>query len=223
MAKILVVEDEEDVASVVREWLERDQHVVETVNNGEDALTSLRFSKYDLIILDLMLPRVHGMEICRNYRSSGGDAHVLMLTAQSSLDAREAGLDVGADDYLTKPFALRELVARVRALLRRPAARIAEVIEVGNLTVDPAQSKVFKEGIEVRLVPKEFDLLMFLVRHRGQCFTAESLLARVWPSSSTPLTETVRTHVKTLRKKLDSKGQPSVIMHIPGFGYKLGI
>lgn len=220
MAKILVVEDEEDLSSVITEWLVKDHHVVESVDNGAAALDLLSVNKFDLIVLDLMLPGRTGMEVCSTYRARGGDAHVLMLTAQSSLDAKEAGLNVGADDYLAKPFELRELVARVRALLRRPSARIQDVISVGDLTIDMSQAKVFKQGKEVRLVPKEFDLLAFLIRHKGQCFSAEALLERVWCSSSTPLTETVRTHVKTIRKKLDSADGQSLIQHVPGYGYK---
>ncbi|PZM85157.1 MAG: DNA-binding response regulator [Candidatus Melainabacteria bacterium] len=220
MAKILVVEDEEDLSSVITEWLVRDHHVVESVDNGADALELLAVNKYDLIVLDLMLPELSGMEVCRRYRAKGGDAHVLMLTAQSSLDAKEAGLNAGADDYLSKPFELRELVARVRAMLRRPSARIPDLISVGELTIDLRQAKVFRHGAEIRLVPKEFDLLAFLIRHHGQCFSAEALLERVWCSSSTPLTETVRTHVKTIRKKIDSADRQSLIQHIPGYGYK---
>ena len=223
MAKILVVEDEEHVASVIKDWLVRERHVVEVIDDGEMALQILLLSRFDLVVLDLMLPGMPGMEVCRRYRASGGDAHILMLTAQSSLDAREAGLDIGADDYLSKPFELRELVARVRALLRRPAARVPDVLNVGNLEVDLRQAKVFRDGNEIKLVPKEFDLLVFLLRHPGQCFSAEALLERVWVSSSTALTETVRTHIKTLRKKIDSSGQPSVIQHIPGYGYKIEI
>lgn len=221
MAKILVVEDEEDLASVVRDWLVRDNHTVEIVDDGEAALESLIIHKFDLVVLDLMLPKLNGLEICRRYRAKGGDAHILMLTAQSSLDDREAGLDIGADDYLPKPFELRELVARVRALLRRPFARVPEIVTLGDLEIDTRQARVTKSGIEVKLVPKELDLLLFLVRHSGQPFTAEALLERVWSSSATPLPETVRTHVKTLRKKIDTPGKPSVITHVPGFGYKL--
>lgn len=220
MAKILVVEDEEDLSSVITEWLAKDHHVVESTDNGAEALEYLAVNKYDLIVLDLMLPGRSGMEICRQYRARGGDAHILMLTAQSSLDAKEAGLNAGADDYLAKPFELRELVARVRALLRRPSARIPDVINIGDLTIDLRQAKVFRRDAEIRLVPKEFDLLLFLIRHHGQCFSAEALLERVWCSSSTPLTETVRTHVKTIRKKIDSSDRQSLIQHIPGYGYK---
>lgn len=220
MAKILVVEDEEDLSSVITEWLVKDHHVVESVDDGAEALERLAVSKFDLIVLDLMLPGKNGMEVCRGYRARGGDAHVLMLTAQSSLDAKEAGLNAGADDYLAKPFELRELVARVRALLRRPSARIPDLVCIGDLTIDMRQAKVFRHGAEIRLVPKEFDLLAFLIRHHGQCFSAEALLERVWCSTSTPLTETVRTHVKTIRKKIDSTDRQSLIQHIPGYGYK---
>jgi DNA-binding response OmpR family regulator len=193
------------------------------IEDGEKAIQCLLMSKFDLVVLDLMLPGMPGMEVCRRYRASGGDAHILMLTAQSSLDAREAGLDIGADDYLAKPFELRELVARVRALLRRPAARVPDILSVGNLVVDLRQAKVFRNDTEIKLVPKEFDLLVFLLRHPGQCFSAEALLERVWISSSTALTETVRTHIKTLRKKIDLAGHPSVVQHIPGYGYKIEI
>lgn len=220
MAKILIVEDEEDLASVINDWLDRDHHTVEIVDDGQTAMESLLVNKYDLVILDLILPRLHGLEVCRQYRTHGGDAHILMLTAQSSLDAKEMGLEVGADDYLPKPFELRELIARVRALLRRPCARVPDVQKAGDLLVDMRQSKVFKNGVEIRLVPKEFELLVFLIRHPGQYFTAEALLDRVWLSSATSQPETVRTHIKTLRKKIDSGNQQSNIQHVPGYGYK---
>lgn len=223
MAKILVVEDEEDLSSVISDWLVKHHHVVESTDDGADALDRLSVCKYDLIVLDLMLPGRGGMDVCRQYRSRGGDAHVLMLTAQSSLDAKEAGLNAGADDYLAKPFELRELVARVNALLRRPSARVPDLVSVGDLTIDLRQAKVFRHGAEIRLVPKEFDLLAFLIRHHGQCFSAEALLERVWCSSATPLTETVRTHIKTIRKKIDSSDRQSLIQHIPGYGYKFEI
>jgi DNA-binding response OmpR family regulator len=221
MAKILIVEDELDLAGPVRDWLARESNTVEIVADGSEALECLRLYKYDVIILDLMLPGLNGMEICRQFRARGGTTPILMLTAKGSVEDKEAGLDIGADDYLTKPFSLKELAARVRALLRRPPDVSSNILTVADIALDPSANNVTKAGKEIHLLPKEFSLLEFFMRHPNQVFSAEALIDRVWQSDSDALSDTIRTHIKTLRRKIDSKGKPSLIATVHGVGYKL--
>jgi DNA-binding response OmpR family regulator len=221
MAKILVVEDEPDLAGPIRDWLSTENHLVEIVDNGNLAVDYLRVNKYDLIVLDLMLPGMGGMDVCRWFREHAGTTAILMLTAKGSIEDKEAGLDAGADDYLTKPFHLKELAARIRALLRRPAQVSRRSYQIGDLEIDTAKRLVRKQDREVHLLPKEYSLLEFLVRHAGQIFSAEALLERVWASDSSAMPETVRTNIKTLRKKIDTAGRASIISTVHGIGYKI--
>lgn len=221
MAKILVVEDERDLASLVTNWLKRDHHLVEMVGDGATALRQLEMNRYDVIILDLMLPGMDGMEICRRYRRSHGTTPILMLTAKDTVDDRAVGLDAGADDYLTKPFHLKELAARVRALLRRGDSKPGNVLKIRDVVIDTNEYRCTKAGKEVHLLPKEFRLLEFLVRHPNQVFSAEDLLSSVWESDTPALLDTVRGHIKRLRKKLDSPDERSMISTVYGLGYKI--
>jgi DNA-binding response OmpR family regulator len=221
MPKVLIIEDESDLAGPIQDWLTRENYTVEVVNEGNEALSRLKLFKYDVIVLDLMLPGIGGMEICQRYRSTGGNPPILMLTAKSSVEDKEAGLDAGADDYLTKPFHLKELSARLRAMLRRPAPATGKVLKLGNLSLDPTQGRATKDGQEIHLVPKEFSLLEFLMRHPNQVFSAEALLDRVWASDTLASPDTVRTHIKTLRRKIDTEGQPSWISTVHGLGYRI--
>lgn len=220
MSKILVVEDEADLSGPISDTLTREKHVVQVVANGDEALECLRLYQYDLIILDWMLPGASGLDICRQYRSQKGTTPILMLTARASIEDKEAGLDCGADDYLTKPFHLRELVARVRAILRRPAQTPGTVISMGNLTLDPLAKTVTKDDRPLHLLPKEYALLEFFMRHSNQVFSPEALIDRVWPSDSLMLPDTVRTYIKNLRKKIDADDAPSKISTVHGMGYK---
>lgn len=221
MAKILIVEDELDLAGPISDSLGRQHHVVEVVDNGSAALDRLRIYKYDLIILDWMLPGLSGRDVLAGFRSAGGTTPVLMLTARTAVEDKEAGLDAGADDYLTKPFHLKELHARVRALLRRPQGLSGKVLKVRDLCLDPIARTVSKNGQEIHLLPKEFSLLEFFMRHPNQVFSAEALMERIWESDTLALSDTIRTHIKTLRKKIDTAKQPSLISTVHGMGYKL--
>lgn len=221
MAKILLVEDEPDIADLITAWLKSDHHVVDCVNSGEDAISLLTIYQFDVIILDWMLPGVSGVEVCRKFRNRGGITPILMLTAKKHVDEKEAGLDAGADDYLTKPFELKELSARIRALLRRPSAFSGAVLKVGQLVMDTSTYKVMRTDEEVQLLPKEFALLEFFMRHPNQVFSAEALLDRVWTSDSEASPETIRTYIKRLRKKIDEEGKPSMLNTVHGVGYKL--
>jgi DNA-binding response OmpR family regulator len=222
MAKILIVEDEPDLAEPVRAYLTHEHHLVEVVDDGLEALERLRFYKYDLIILDWMLPGMHGVEVCKNFRQSGGTTPILMLTSRKQTNDKITGLDAGADDYLTKPFDVQEISARVRALLRRPQAVTSNVLTARNIILETSTFRVTRDGTEISLLPKEFALLEFFMRHPNQVFSAEALLDRVWSSESEASPETIRTYIKRLRQKIDIKGEKnSIIATVHGVGYKL--
>jgi DNA-binding response OmpR family regulator len=222
MAKILIVEDDPHLSSLIRNLLIAERHVAETAVDGNDALGMLKMFKYDLVVLDWMLPGMTGNTICQEYRDRGGAAPILMLTSKSSIEEKEAGLDSGADDYLTKPFDPRELLARIRALLRRPqAVTNAKDLLIGELALDTKACKVFKNGVEIKLLPKEFNLLELFMRYPNQVFSPEALLERVWTADSAASFDTVRTYIKTLRKKIDSPETGSPIRTVHGVGYCL--
>jgi len=221
MAKILIVEDEADLAYPVKDWLMREQHLVEISDSGLDALDKLRVYKFDLIILDWMIPGMSGLEVCKHFRQSGGTTPVLMLTAKSQVIDKETGLDAGADDYLTKPFHLKELSARVRALLRRHMQSSDPVLKAGNVSVDTLARKVTVSGKEIHLVPREYSLLEFFMRHPNQVFSADALIDRIWASDTLACPDTIRTYIKLLRKKLGGASKDPVIRTIHGVGYKL--
>jgi DNA-binding response OmpR family regulator len=221
MAKVLVVEDEQDLSGPIKDWLTREQHLVELADNGIAAIEKLSVYKFDLIVLDLMIPGISGMEVCQRFRAQGGSTPILMLTAKSAVEDKERGLDAGADDYLTKPFHLKELSARVRALLRRHTQASGSELKLGNLHLDVLSRKVTLDGEEVHLVPREFSLLEFMLRHPNQVFSAEALLDRVWASDTLASPDTIRTYIKILRKKLGGEGKDSLIRTVHGVGYKL--
>jgi DNA-binding response OmpR family regulator len=221
MAKILLVEDEKDISGAIKEWLADDYHLVEIIDSGSVALERMQSHNYDLIILDLTLPGMNGMEVCSKFRSGGGSTPILMLTAKKSLVSKEAGLDAGSDDYMTKPFQLRELSARVRALLRRPITQPVTQFKVGPLCLDRNSCRLTNSGIEVHLLPKEFSLLEYFMRHPNQVASVDDLLDRVWGSETNVVPETVRSTLRSLRQKIDQPGQASFIRTIHGIGYKL--
>ena len=221
MAKILLVEDEIDIAKLVSDWLSREQHLVEVDQSGYSAWARISANKFDLIILDIMLPEMTGLELCSRFRKSGGQSPVLMLTARDGVEDKELGLDTGADDYLTKPFHLKELAARVRALLRRGIQSTGNKMEIRDLRIDVAECRVFKGEEEVHLLPKEYRLLEFLARNPNHIFSADELLEHVWESGAGFMPDTVRQHVKRLRQKLDTPGTSSIIQTVYGLGYKM--
>jgi DNA-binding response OmpR family regulator len=169
-----------------------------------------------------MLPGLSGIDVCQSYRSNGGNASVIMLTAKDSLSDKEVGFASGADDYLTKPFELKELAMRVKAQLRRAETTKHTTFQVQDIEIDISDHRVIKGGEEVYLLPKEFRLLEFFVRHPNRVFSAEELLSAVWESDSIAQNDSVRGHITRLRKKLDSPGKPSIIVTVHGVGYRLG-
>lgn len=223
MAKILLVEDEHDLAHLICSWLQKEHHLVERLDNGNDALGNLQMNKYDVVILDIMLPGMNGLEVCRQYRKNKGMTPILLLTAKNTIEDKEHGLDAGADDYITKPFALKELAARVRALLRRGPSIPSNQLIIRDIVIDPVDFKVTKSGTEVHLLPQEFRLLEFFARHPNQVFSADELLASVWESDTPAMLDTVRGHIKRIRKKLDDPDSRSIITNVYGVGYRLEI
>lgn len=221
MAKILVVDDDNDLAGMLEDTLTFEHHAVERVSDGSEAAYLLRVCKYDAIVLDWDLPGMSGIEICKSLRDTGNTTPVLMLTGKGALDDKEAGLDAGADDYLTKPFQAREFSARIRALLRRSAGLTTNILKVRDLELDPASFRVTKGGQELKLVQREFQLLEFFMRHTNKVFSAEALLDRVWASDSDASPEAFRTCLTRLRKKIDTQGQESLITTMHGVGYRM--
>lgn len=221
MAKILLVEDDQAVAEAIVDALEFESNVVEHVDCGLEASQRLKLYQYDLVVLDWDLPRKSGVEVCGEYRSGGGTLPILMLTGKSSVEDRVTGLDAGADDYLPKPFSMKELSARVRALLRRPEPMVSELVQLGPLQIDLKFHKVTRGQEELNLLAKEISLLEFLVRHRGQVFSVDDLLNKVWHSESDSSEDAVRQCVTRLRKKIDGESENSLIITVKGLGYKV--
>ncbi len=221
MAKVLIVEDDKHLSQLVVDWLTGEKYATEAVYKGTDGLERLKFYKYDVVILDWEMPGMSGPEVCKQYRDDGGTTPILMLTGKKEIEDKAEGLDSGADDYLTKPFDMKELSARLRALLRRSNQVNKTTLTAGNLTLDPVSRKVLLCGKEVDLQPKEFSLLEFLLRHPNQPFNAEAIMDRVWTASSDAAPDTVRLHVMRLRNKIDEPGKESIIRTLHRVGYML--
>lgn len=222
--RILVVEDETDLAAAIAVGLRREGYAVDTTDTGADALVKLQVSAYDMVCLDLNLPDIDGLEVCRYIRTgeiAGDPPRVLMLTARDSLDDRVAGLDDGADDYLVKPFAFPELLARLRALGRRDVAAGGARLEVGRLAIDAAKREAWYRNTTLDLTAKEFALLRYFMLHAGEVLSAERLLEHVWDEHADPFTNTVRVTVSNLRRKLRAAGAGEAITTVVGAGYRL--
>jgi len=223
MAKVLVVEDDVALQRMISDWLALEHYNLELAVDGNEAIEKLKFYQYDVVILDWQLPGMSGIDVIREYRSGGGKTPVLMLTGKSTIPDKEQGFDSGVDDYLTKPFHMKELSARLRALLRRPSTLVTEVLEFGALRMDRRTHVVVLNDKEVDLKPTEYGLLEFLMRHPGQVFAPEALLDRVWSSQSDSSVDALTTCIKRLRKKITVEGQDSIIKTVYGVGYKLEI
>ena len=226
MARVLVVDDDERIAASVRRALVYEGHAVEVARDGRDALSMLRDDPPDLMILDLMLPGVDGLEVCRRLRSDASvDIPVLMLTARDGTADRVRGLDTGADDYLVKPFAYEELLARVRALLRRrptqPSPQDAVVLTCGNLSVDTKSHEVRRGARPVDLTAQEFTLLVHFLRHPRQVLSRDQLLEAVWGVGPGVTSNVVDVYVGYLREKLEAAAEPRLLHTVRGVGYVL--
>jgi len=218
--RILVVEDEAKVASFVRKGLEEQGFAVEVSQHGDEAYELARTRPYDAIVLDIMLPGRDGLSILANLRARQNTVPVLLLTARSELDERVRGLNLGADDYLTKPFFLEELVARLHALGRRRGGEQGSVLQAGDVTVNLLTREVRRAGQPVGLTPREFQLLEVLLRTPGRVFTRTQLLERVWGYGFDPQTNLVDVNIQRLRKKIDPESGESILETVRGVGYR---
>jgi DNA-binding response OmpR family regulator len=221
MAKLLIVEDNIDLCLNLKEWLSLENHQVEVVNNGREALELLAYSKYDVIILDISMPEVNGYTVCRRFRADGGQTPIMFLTGKNSIEEKEEGFERGGDDYLTKPFDFRELSARIKALLRRFPSVESGLLGYLDLQLDPKTKQLRRAGELLKLSPKEFQLLEFLFRHPNEIYSATSLLMHVWSSDSTATEQTIRACVKRLREVIDRNDGQSYIVNMRGHGYGL--
>lgn len=221
MSKILLVEDDAGLGPRIAEYLTLQHHKVEIANTGTDADELLRVASFELLILDWDLPGLPGIEVLKRFRSNGGQTPVLMLTGKDELTDIEAGLDGGADDYLVKPFAMRELAARVRALTRKSSGTYSATLKIGSLEVDSNAHRVTKGGAELKLQPQEFALLEFLLKHPSEVFSIEALQQRLWSSDSNASPDSVRVCITRLRNKIDEAEGKSYIRTVHRLGYQI--
>lgn len=219
--RILVVEDEERLARLIRKGLTQEGHAADIAASGEEALDWVAIATYDAIILDIMLPGMDGLAVCRALRSRRVPAPILLLTARGSVEDRVAGLDSGADDYMTKPFAFAELFARLRALARRPAEPLDPTLKVADLRLDPTTRRVWRGDQEFSLPNKEFRILEYLMRHPNRILTRMMIAEHVWDYDFPHLTNVIDVHVRALRKALDDPFAVKRIVTVRGAGYKL--
>src|ERR1017187_9253822 len=219
MMRVLVAEDHVKMAEAVASGLRREGMAVDVALDGRQALDRASVTGYDVIVLDRDLPEVHGDEVCRRLAAGGHEGRILMLTAAGAIEERVDGLGLGADDYLPKPFAFAELVARIRALGRRCAVPLPPTFECGDVTLDPGRRVAFRAGRRLELSPKEFAVLECLLACAGRVVSAEELLERVWDEAANPFTTAVKTTIRRLRAKL---GDPGVIHTIRESGYRIG-
>jgi two-component system OmpR family response regulator len=219
--RILVVEDDPKMAALLRRGLQEDGHATDVVPVGDDALWMARATEYDAIVLDLLLPGLDGIEVCRRLRESGVWSPVLMLTARDAVEDRVAGLDAGADDYLPKPFSFAELLARLRALARRGSPERPAVLEVGDLRLNPATREVWRAGTQIHLSAKEFALLETFMRRPGDVLSRDHLLEHAWDYGYENRSNVVDVYVRYLREKIDRPFGRELIETVRGMGYRL--
>jgi DNA-binding response OmpR family regulator len=220
--RILVTEDEKDLADALAKGLERQGYAVDVAYDGEESLRLTEVNDYDLLILDLNLPKVDGMEVCQRLRDSGSSIGILMLTARAGLDSRVNGLDMGADDYLVKPFHFPELLARVRSILRREGEHRKPILRTGDLMLDPNTIRAAVRDTQITLTAKEFGILEYLMRNVGRVVSQEELLEHVWSEDANLFTQSIKVHINNLRKKLDAAGGEGLISTVKGKGYFVG-
>jgi DNA-binding response OmpR family regulator len=219
--RILLVEDERKISAYVRRGLEEAGYAVDVAFTGPEALSWTEKADYDAVILDILLPEMDGLTVCREMRSRGVGAAVLALSARDSVDDRVAGLDAGADDYLVKPFAMKELVARLRALARRAAeGSRSAALAIGDLSLDPSRHQVTRAGQDIVLSAREFAILEYLMRNAGRVLTRTMITEHVWDYNVFHQSNAVDVYIRTLRRKMDDDFEPKLIQTIRGIGYQ---
>jgi DNA-binding response OmpR family regulator len=223
--RILIIEDEHKIANAIKKGLEQETFAVDVSYDGKDGLASALVNDYDLVIMDRMLPELDGIQICQALRKKGFNLPILMLTAKDKIRDRVEGLNAGADDYLIKPFAFQELIARIRALLRRPSNLMSNILKVSDLTLDNANFEVKRGDTAINLSNKEFSLLEYLMRNPGRILTKDNIISHIWDYDADILPNTVEVYIGYLRNKIDKpfEGKKPLIKTIRGFGYKLEI
>lgn len=222
MPNILIVEDEKAMQDIIADYIRKGGHTCFTADDGIDALVILKSNPMDLMILDVMMPHLDGFSVCKMAREMS-NMPIIMLTAKSAEDDKLKGYDYGADDYMTKPFSPKVLLAKVNALLRRSSATCADTISAGKIMLQPNVHKVYLDGQEITLTHKEYELLSFLMVNPGQIFSREQLLNRVWGYDFEGTTRTVDTHVKTLRQKLGDEGRHIVTLIRSGYKFEVTV
>ncbi len=223
LMKILIIEDEKDIRDFLKVSFDAEMFTVDVAEDGEKGFQLARTNSYDLVLMDNVLPKKSGTEICRELRENGKTMPIIMLSVQSEPLQKIDLLNMGADDYITKPFTFGELLARVRAVLRRPKQLEGEVLELHDLTIDIAKHKVFRAGQEIYLTRKEFELLEYLMRNRGTVVSRGSIIEHIWDMHADPFSNTIETHILNLRKKIDHQSAQKLIQTVPGRGYKVDL
>lgn len=219
--RLLIIEDERKIARVIAEALKRETYAVDAVHDGEEGFNLADSQPYDLLIVDRMLPGMEGAEIVKKLRKNGKNMPILFLTALGTTEDKTFGLDTGADDYLVKPFAIDELLARVRALLRRPPIQQPDVLKIADLTIDKQQQTVMRAGKTIDLTSKEYALLEYLMQHPNQILSKETLIDHVWDFDADILPNNVEAYIKNLRQKIDKPFKKQLIKTVRGFGYRI--
>jgi DNA-binding response OmpR family regulator len=227
MARILLIEDEPSMQLGLKDNLELESYRVDIAGDGETGLQKIIDNAYDLVLLDVMLPKLSGFEICKKARAAGITTPIILLTARGEEIDKILGLELGADDYITKPFSVRELLARIKALLRRSngvATKESHSLTIGKLKIDFSTFQAFEDGIEIRLSHKEFEILSFLYQHKNKVVSRYDLLGKVWGYDEQPTTRTVDNFMVRLRQKIEvNPNQPKLILTVHGVGYKMVI
>lgn len=221
MLRVLIVEDEPKIAAFIKQGLEEEGYAVDVAQDGESALDYAESAQYDLLILDIMLPKKDGISVCQELRKRGIKTPILMLTARDTIDDRVEGLDAGADDYLVKPFAFRELLARLRALLRRPREVTPARLQAEDLILDTATRRAERGGRVIDLTLREYALLELLMRHKGQVLSRTQIAEHVWNFDFYSESNIVDVYIRYLRQKIDADFQPKLIQTVRGVGYKI--
>lgn len=219
--RILIVEDDRKIANAIKKGLQQESFAVDVSYDGQDGFGQASTIEYDLIVLDRMLPKMDGMEICQRLRDEKNKTPILMLTAKDKVSDRVDGLNCGADDYLVKPFAFEELLARIRALLRRPVDAKGSILKIGDLELDVVGLEVKRSGKRIALSVKEFALLEYMMRNKGRILTKDNIISHVWDYDADILPNTVEVFIGSLRSKIDKRFNTKLIKTVRGFGYKI--